>query len=183
MCLAHYWPRNWIYYFIIFCLTAIHSFVTVITSAASLIVMVLVTAICGICYCFGGSNPDYDDDYATSHVYQSTEHDQKRPILHRAASTGERNPKKIMRGTSSPVFTNQSSLRWAFVIDLSFVSEYLFLLLFCFFCYHYNYYINWLLLLLQTIFANLISHKLNNCLSRRSIQGAFSFVFYNCLPS
>ncbi|XP_030844494.1 uncharacterized protein LOC115925184 isoform X2 [Strongylocentrotus purpuratus] len=87
----------------------IHQVVTLLTSTASLVVLVLATFFCGMCYCFGGSKPDYDDDEGTT-GFRNSDQEQKWPILNRSASLGERGAKNGGR-TQSPVFVHQSSLR------------------------------------------------------------------------
>eukprot|EP00057_Strongylocentrotus_purpuratus_P029455 XP_011683929.1 PREDICTED: synaptotagmin-7 isoform X3 [Strongylocentrotus purpuratus] len=87
----------------------IHQVVTLLTSTASLVVLVLATFFCGMCYCFGGSKPDYDDDEGTT-GFRNSDQEQKWPILNRSASLGERGAKNGGRN-QSPVFVHQSSLR------------------------------------------------------------------------
>eukprot|EP00057_Strongylocentrotus_purpuratus_P029456 XP_011683930.1 PREDICTED: synaptotagmin-7 isoform X4 [Strongylocentrotus purpuratus] len=86
----------------------IHQVVTLLTSTASLVVLVLATFFCGMCYCFGGSKPDYDDDEGTT-GFRNSDQEQKWPILNRSASLGERGAKNGGRN-QSPVFVHQSSL-------------------------------------------------------------------------
>ncbi|XP_041452490.1 uncharacterized protein LOC121405658 isoform X2 [Lytechinus variegatus] len=85
----------------------LHQVVILLTSAASLVVLVLASFVCGMCYCFGGSKPDYDDDDVVSTGFRSSDQEQKWPILNRSASLGAKNSGR----SQSPVFVHQSSLR------------------------------------------------------------------------
>ncbi|XP_071497600.1 synaptotagmin-7-like isoform X2 [Diadema antillarum] len=79
--------------------------VVLLTSAASLMVLVLASLVCGMCYCFGGSKPDYDDDETG---FRNSDQEQKWPILNRTQSNGERSSSKFGARRQSPVFAQSN---------------------------------------------------------------------------